>query len=86
MTVIFVFDPGKSEMKITTIQIFVNHSYDISAPIAVPGFLQSNISRPDIFFFRHKLPVQKKGLSAIKFNGIADHHSNDIGSNKKKCC
>jgi len=29
----------KSEMKITTIQIFINHSHDISTPIAVPGFI-----------------------------------------------
>jgi hypothetical protein len=39
MTTIFAFDPGKSEMKVSTIQIFVNHSHDISAPIAVPGFI-----------------------------------------------
>jgi hypothetical protein len=39
MTAIFAFDPGKSEMKVSTIQIFVNHSHDISAPIAVPGFI-----------------------------------------------
>jgi hypothetical protein len=39
MTAIFAFDPGKSEMKITAIQIFVNYSHDICPPIAIAGFI-----------------------------------------------
>ena len=39
MAAFFTTHPCKAKMKVTTIQIFVNHSHDICPPIAVPGFI-----------------------------------------------
>ncbi len=39
MPTFFTTHPGKSKMKITTIQIFINHSHGICPPIAIAGFI-----------------------------------------------
>ncbi|OGR22328.1 MAG: hypothetical protein A2277_20650 [Desulfobacterales bacterium RIFOXYA12_FULL_46_15] len=39
MAAILTADSGKTEMQVSTVQIFKDHCHDISSPIAVPGFI-----------------------------------------------